>query len=121
VAGIDDFRSLHEVVSRRYRRLSDEDEVFPDLLLIDGGKGQLNAALQAFRDQDITPPAILSLAKREEEIYLPDADEPIRLSKNNFALRFCCNTCGTKPTGLPSTITINCDARVSWGSRRVIG
>jgi excinuclease ABC subunit C len=87
VAGIDDFRSLHEVVSRRYRKLSDEDEVFPDLLLIDGGKGQLNAALQAFRDQDITPPAILSLAKREEEIFLPDADEPIRLSKNNFALR----------------------------------
>jgi excinuclease ABC subunit C len=87
VQGIDDFRSIHEVISRRYRRLSDEDEVFPDILLIDGGKGQLSAALAAFRDQEITPPTILSLAKQEEEIYLPDADEPLRLSRHSFALR----------------------------------
>src|SRR5205807_9514179 len=50
VAGVDDFRSIHEVIARRYRTLSDTDEVFPDILLIDGGKGQLNAALAAFRD-----------------------------------------------------------------------
>ncbi len=56
VQGVDDFRSIHEVVARRYRRLYDESEVFPDLLLIDGGKGQLNAALAAFREQSITPP-----------------------------------------------------------------
>jgi excinuclease ABC subunit C len=87
VQGIDDFRSIHEVISRRYRRLSDEDEVFPDILLIDGGKGQLSAALAAFRDQEITPPTILSLAKQEEEIYLPNADEPLRLSRHSFALR----------------------------------
>lgn len=87
VRGIDDFRSIHEVISRRYRRLSDEDEVFPDILLIDGGKGQLNAALAAFRDQEITPPVILSLAKREEEVYLPDADEPLRMSRRSYALR----------------------------------
>ena len=87
VDGIDDFRSLHEVVSRRYRKLLDTDEPFPDLLLIDGGKGQLSAALAAFRDQNITPPALLSLAKREEEIYLPDAEEPLKLSKHSFALR----------------------------------
>jgi len=49
VDGVDDFRSLHEVVSRRYRKLVDTDEPFPDLLLIDGGKGQLSAALAAFR------------------------------------------------------------------------
>lgn len=87
VHGIDDFRSIHEVVARRYRRLREESEVFPDLLLIDGGRGQLNAALAAFRDQDVPPPAILSLAKREEEIYLPDQEEPLRLSKHAFALR----------------------------------
>lgn len=87
VKGIDDFRSIHEVVARRYRRLSDQDEVFPDILLIDGGKGQLNAALAAFRDQEIRPPALLSLAKREEEVYLPGESEPLRLSKHSYALR----------------------------------
>jgi excinuclease ABC subunit C len=87
VAGVDDFRSIHEVVARRFRRLADEDEAFPDLLLIDGGKGQLSAALAAFRDMQITPPALLSLAKREEEIYLPGRDEPLRLSRHAYALR----------------------------------
>src|SRR5437868_13836513 len=48
VAGVDDFRSIHEVVARRFARLHDELEVFPDLLLIDGGKGQLSAAMAAF-------------------------------------------------------------------------
>jgi len=87
VNGIDDFRSIHEVISRRFRRLSDEQETFPDNLLIDGGKGQLNAALAAFRDQQITPPTILSLAKKEEEIYLPGESDPIQLSRHSFALR----------------------------------
>jgi excinuclease ABC subunit C len=87
VEGVDDFRSLHEVVSRRYRKLLDTDEPFPDLLLIDGGKGQLSAALAAFRDQDITPPAILSLAKQEEDIFLPGESDPLKLSKHSFALR----------------------------------
>jgi excinuclease ABC subunit C len=87
VAGIDDFRSIHEVVSRRFRRLQDQAEVFPDLLLIDGGKGQLHAALAAFREQQIEPPTLVSLAKREEEIYVPEADEPLRLNRHSFALR----------------------------------
>lgn len=87
VKGVDDFRSIHEVVSRRFRRLSDNQEAFPDLLLIDGGKGQLSSAMAAFRDQNITPPAILSLAKREEEIFTPGLSEPIRLSRHAFALR----------------------------------
>lgn len=87
VAGVDDFRSIHEVVARRYKRLYDESETFPDIVLIDGGRGQLNAALAAFRDQDIARPAILSLAKKEEEIYLPDRDEPLRLSRHAYALR----------------------------------
>jgi excinuclease ABC subunit C len=87
VKGVDDFRSIHEVVSRRFRRLSDGGDTFPDVLLIDGGKGQLNAALAAFRDQQITPPTLLSLAKREEEIFLPGEPEPILLSRHSYALR----------------------------------
>lgn len=87
VSGIDDYRSIHEVISRRYRQLSDDSQIFPDLLLIDGGKGQLNAALAAFAEQQIEPPTILSLAKREEEIFIPGADEPLRLSRHSFALR----------------------------------
>ncbi|MGN6134187.1 MAG: excinuclease ABC subunit UvrC [Aureliella sp.] len=87
VQGVDDFRSIHEVISRRFRRLSDDQSAFPDLLLIDGGKGQLNAALAAFRDQQITPPTLLSLAKREEEIFLPGESEPLVLSRHSYALR----------------------------------
>jgi excinuclease ABC subunit C len=87
VKGVDDFRSIHEVVSRRFRRLSDRQESFPDLLLIDGGKGQLSAAVAAFRDQGITPPAILSIAKRDEELFLPGETEPLKLSRHAFALR----------------------------------
>jgi excinuclease ABC subunit C len=87
VAGVDDFSSIHEVVSRRFQRLSDELEIFPDILLVDGGKGQLNAALAAFRELNIAPPTVISLAKREEEVYVPDAEEPLRLSRHSFALR----------------------------------
>jgi excinuclease ABC subunit C len=87
VQGIDDFRSIHEVISRRYKRMSDELETFPDILLIDGGRGQLNAALAAFRDIDVAPPTLLSLAKREEEIYLPHLPDPLKLSRHSFALR----------------------------------
>ena len=87
VDGVDDFGSIREVVSRRFSRLREEGESFPDLLLIDGGKGQLSAALDAFRLLDIAPPPILSLAKRDEEIFLPGATEPIRLSKHAYALR----------------------------------
>jgi excinuclease ABC subunit C len=87
VQGVDDFRSIHEVISRRFRRLNDDQATFPDLLLIDGGKGQLSAALAAFRDQKIKPPTLLSLAKREEEIFLPGESEPLLLSRHAFALR----------------------------------
>jgi len=87
VEGIDDFRSIHEVIARRFRRMHEEQETFPDLLMIDGGKGQLHAALAAFRDCDITPPTLVSLAKRDEEIYRPGEKEPIRLGRESFALR----------------------------------
>lgn len=87
VAGVDDFASIREVVFRRFRRLRDEESVFPDILLIDGGKGQLNAALEALRLLDVEPPTLISLAKREEEIYRPGDSEPIRLSRHASALR----------------------------------
>jgi excinuclease ABC subunit C len=87
VQGVDDFASIREVVTRRFRRLAREEEVFPDVLLIDGGKGQLNAALEAFRFLGLQPPVLLSLAKREEEIYRPGEEEPLRLSRHSAALR----------------------------------
>lgn len=87
VADVDDFKSIHEVVARRFKRLDDEGLVFPDILLIDGGKGQLNAGLAAFRALEITPPIVISLAKKNEEIYIPGRDEPLRLSRHAYALR----------------------------------
>jgi excinuclease ABC subunit C len=87
VQGVDDFASIREVVTRRFRRLASEEQVFPDILLIDGGKGQLNAALEAFQLLHIEPPVLLSLAKREEEIYRPGESEPLRLSRHAAALR----------------------------------
>jgi excinuclease ABC subunit C len=87
VRGVDDFASIREVVTRRFRRLAREEEVFPDVLLIDGGKGQLSAALEAFGLLGVKPPCLISLAKREEEIYRPGEAEPIRLSRHSAALR----------------------------------
>lgn len=87
VAGIDDFASIAEVVARRMARLVREGESFPDILLIDGGKGQLNSALDAMRALGITPPLTIGLAKQEEEIYVPGEPEPRRLSRHSYALR----------------------------------
>jgi excinuclease ABC subunit C len=87
VHGVDDFASIREVVTRRFRRLSDSEQPFPDILLIDGGKGQLNAALDAFAVLGVEPPCLISLAKREEEIYRPGDAEPLRLSRHAAALR----------------------------------
>ena len=87
VEGIDDFASMREVVVRRYRRGKDDNEIFPDILLIDGGKGQLNAALDAFRLLGIEPPCLISLAKQEEEIFRPGESESIKLSRHSAALR----------------------------------
>lgn len=87
VEGVDDFASIHEVVARRFQRLHEEGTLFPDILLIDGGKGQLNAGLAAFKALKIEPPLVLSLAKREEEIYSMDGGEPLKLNRHSFALR----------------------------------
>jgi excinuclease ABC subunit C len=87
VEGVDDFASMREVIFRRFKRLHDEDSVFPDIVLIDGGKGQLNAALDAFRALGIEPPTLISLAKQEEEIFRPGESASIRLSRHSAALR----------------------------------
>jgi excinuclease ABC subunit C len=87
VAGIDDFASIREVVSRRIQGLHERDEPFPDIFLIDGGKGQLGAALEAFKVLGVAPPTLISLAKREEEIFVPGRSEPIVLSRRSFSLR----------------------------------
>jgi excinuclease ABC subunit C len=87
VEGIDDFASIREVVSRRFKKLSEDQQVFPDILLIDGGIGQLNKGLEAFELIGVTPPTVISLAKQEELVYVPGRSEPLALSRNSFALR----------------------------------
>lgn len=81
----DDFAMIHEAVFRRYRRLRDEEQNFPDLILIDGGKGQLHAAGQALQELGLDIP-VASLAKKNEEIYRPGHSEPIVLPLNSPAL-----------------------------------
>ncbi|MBL8851987.1 MAG: excinuclease ABC subunit UvrC [Planctomycetaceae bacterium] len=87
VQGVDDFASMREVVSRRFRRLQQEGESFPDILLVDGGLGQLNAALSALQAINVQAPCVISLAKREEEVYVPGESEPRKLSRHSYALR----------------------------------
>jgi len=87
VDGIDDFKSIHEVVSRRFARLAREGSAPPDILLIDGGKGQLAAALDALESLGVEPPCVISLAKREEEVFVPGRSEPLRLSRDSYSLR----------------------------------
>lgn len=86
VSGIDDFKMIAEVVKRRYRRLRNEGAVFPDLIVIDGGKGQLSAALAELELLEVDIP-IVSLAKREEEVFAPKKRAAIRLSLNSLGLK----------------------------------
>ena len=83
----DDFLSMQEVVTRRYQRLQKEGKSWPDLILIDGGKGQVSSAIKAFRKMGIQPPALIGLAKKEELIVLPDRKELIRLPRHSPGLR----------------------------------
>ncbi|MFQ5491135.1 MAG: UvrB/UvrC motif-containing protein [Phycisphaerae bacterium] len=87
VEGVDDYAMIREVVTRRYRYAAQGEELYPDVILIDGGLGQLHAGLEAFGDMNIRPPMVISLAKREEEIYIQARSKPIRLPRNNQALR----------------------------------
>ena len=85
VAGIDDFKAMDEVVSRRYARLKREDRPLPDLVLIDGGKGQLGAAEDALGRLGVKVP-LAALAKREEEVFVPARPEPVPIPKDSPAL-----------------------------------
>lgn len=85
--GNDDFRAMEEVVGRRYRRLHEEGRPFPDLIVIDGGVGQVRAALKAFLVQDLTPPALIGLAKREETVVFPDEKEPVQMERHDPGLQ----------------------------------
>jgi excinuclease ABC subunit C len=82
----DDFRSMAEAVERRYRKLRDESTTMPDLVLVDGGRGQLQAALTALDRLGVELP-VVGLAKREEEIWVPGRPDPIKLSRKDPALQ----------------------------------
>ena len=84
--GNDDYRAMEEVVGRRYRRLIEEGKLFPDLVVIDGGRGQIGAALKAFVSLDAMPPAIIGLAKQHETIIFPDERPPLNLPLNHAGL-----------------------------------
>ncbi len=86
VSGIDDFKMMAEIVRRRYGRLQREDGSFPDLILIDGGKGQLSAACHELKSLGIEIPTI-AIAKRQEEIFLPTRKSPIILARHSLGLK----------------------------------
>jgi len=86
VTGRDDFAMIGEVIKRRYYRLLEEHSELPDLILIDGGKGQLNAAMKSLESLGLKLPCI-SLAKENEEVYIPKNKNPIVISKNQSSLK----------------------------------
>ena len=85
--GNDDYASIREVVLRRYREAGDGQELYPDVILIDGGLGQLHAGLEAFESLCVKPPMVISLAKKEELVYVQRRGEPIRLGRDNLGLK----------------------------------
>lgn len=88
VVGPDDFASMEEIVFRRYKRLLDEDTPLPQLIVIDGGKGQLGSAVKALNKLEMQhPPKIIGIAKRLEEIYFPGDSVPLYLDKTSEALK----------------------------------
>jgi excinuclease ABC subunit C len=82
----DDFAAMHEVVLRRYRKMLEEGGPFPDLVVIDGGKGQLSAAYAALEELGLANLVAVGIAKKEELLYTRDSDEPIALAANAPAL-----------------------------------
>jgi excinuclease ABC subunit C len=86
-AGSDDFAAMNEVVTRRYRKLLDQGGPFPDLILIDGGKGQLSAAYDALRQLGLANLIAVGIAKKEELLYMRDREAPIVFEKDDPALR----------------------------------
>ena len=87
VAGVDDFASIREVVTRRYTRLKAEGQTLPGLVLIDGGLGQLGAAREALREAGIAVACLASLAKKEELLHTLEHPAGLRLPRRSPALR----------------------------------
>lgn len=97
VAGVDDYAMIREVIARRYKYAAVAEELYPDVILIDGGLGQLHAALDAFEQMRqaietegqhaVKPAMVVSLAKREELVYVQARSAPLKLARNNEALR----------------------------------
>ncbi len=97
VAGMDDYAMIREVIARRYRYAAVAEELYPDIILIDGGLGQLHAALDAFErmraaielegQRAVRPAMVVALAKREELVYVQARSGPLKLARNNAALR----------------------------------
>ena len=86
IKGVDDFASIREVVFRRYKRIKDEKKPIPDLILIDGGKGQLSMALSALRELGMDYISIIGLAKKLEEVFVPGNSEPQNIKKTSPSL-----------------------------------
>ena len=85
--GNNDYLSIQEVVDRRYREAGSNQELYPDVILIDGGLGQLHAALEVFKSMDVKPPMVISLAKKEELVYVQEKSEPLKLPRNHLGLK----------------------------------
>ena len=86
VEGIDDYKMMQEIISRRYRRLVNEKLLLPDLVIVDGGKGHLSVAKQALDKLGLSELPAMGIAKEFEHIYLPHQKEPIRLPRNSGIL-----------------------------------
>lgn len=83
----DDYMSIREVVSRAYRDAGASEALYPDLVVIDGGQGQLGAAMDAFAQFDVAPPMVVGLAKKEELLWVQGRDEPLKLSRQHLGLK----------------------------------
>ena len=89
VEGINDFATMKEAVGRRYKRLNEEEQPFPQLVIIDGGKGQLSAAIEALRELGVDGQStVVGLAKNEEEIFFSGDKESLKLPYNSTSLKF---------------------------------
>jgi len=86
-ADVNDFASMKEVVFRRYKRVLEEALDMPDLIMVDGGKGQLSSALESLKELNIVNHPIISLAKKLEDVFVPNQSEPIPIPKSSSALR----------------------------------
>ncbi len=118
VQGINDFATMKEVVHRRYKRLLEEQQPLPQLVIIDGGKGQLSAAMESITDLGLTGMmTVVGLAKNEEELFFPGDSESIKLPYNSDSLQLI-RVSATKYTASGSPSTAKKEARApsptSW-------